>query len=910
MPLYKKEDILAATNNGLDIITHYYPDAAIAAEKNTKFRMRADEKTPSASIRLKNGMWRVKDFGGGGMEMSPFDIAMQEEGIAEYGAIMKKLAEHYHVAAENGEQIEAKAGFEKRPATADEKEGKYYFKVREHFTDIELKTLGRFVTEEHCHSLHCYSLESYTYIKNREALTFISNDNFPQYIFDWDEFKKLYRPKEMNKALRFLYIGEKPKDFIYGMDYVIKCCAEYSRKEGDDKDGNAKVLPEIIIASGERDALNIASAELFPIWKNSETASLTWDQYKEISKYCDRLVNMPDIDATGVREAHQLGLKFLEMATAWLPDELKLKKDWRGNSCKDVTDYMQFHSKSALKEIVKNSLGFQPWDKIVEMDKEGNPKEIKYVLNNAQAYEFLYANGFHRIEKKNDKTGFTFIRIHKNIVEEIKPSEIKFFVHKWLKNHGYEVKLRNMFYRTTQLNEAGLSGNLDVAELDFNDHDKTSQLFFFANKTVKVTKDGYDASTAPNYVWKDEIIESNFRKLPPFFTWSEVEGKLQLDSIDDSFSLVKFLMNTSRMFWRKEQDGTITDEEKQMQHIHFLNKCFAIGYLLHRHKNPSRPWAVFAVDSRDGSLGESNGGSGKSITFKLPAYFMKHITLNGRDKDLTKNAHIFDRVNENTDFVLVDDANGDTDFHFFFTFLTGPFPVNPKHASQFEIAFTDSPKFAFTSNHILRKIDQSVERRLLYTVFADYYHKKDSRGIYAEDRSPADEFGKNLLDDFTDEEMNQFFNFMMQCCQFYMSYGKKLDPPMDNVEKRILRTQMGDNFLEWARVYFAREAETGENMYLNRNVSKKELFDAYRTEYNDNFTKPNKFKEKLASFCEYMGYDFNPEKYCSDKANRRIIAKGMDGKSEEQIYIDTCDGMVPEVPEPVEDLGVKDDLDL
>lgn len=910
MPLYKKEDILAVTNNGLDIITHYYPDAAIAAEKNKKFRMRADEKTPSATVRFRNGMWRVCDFGGGGNEMNPFDLAMQEEGISDYGAIMKKLAEFYHVAGENGEQIEAKAGFEKRPATAEEKEGEYYFKFREHFTDIELKTLGRFVKEEHCHSLHCYSLESYTYIKNREALTFISNDNFPQYIFDWGEFKKLYRPKEMNKAMRFLYIGEKPKDFIYGMDYIKKSCAEYSRREGDDKDGNAKVLPEIIIASGERDALNIASAELFPIWKNSESANLSRAQYDEITMYCDRLVNMPDIDATGVREAHQLGLKFLEMATAWLPAELKMKKDWRGNPCKDVTDYMQFYSVSSLKYIVKNALCFQPWEKIVEMDKEGNIKEIKYVLNNAQAYEFLYANGFHRIEKKNDKTGFTFIRITKNVVEEIKPSEIKFFVHKWLKANGYEVKLRNMFYRTTQLNEASLNGNLDVAELDFSDHDKNSQLFFFKNKIIKCSKDGYDASSTNNFVWADEVIDYTFRKLPPFFTWSENEGKLQLDSLDESFSIVRFLMNTSRVFWRKEQDKTITDEEKHIQQIHFLNKCFAIGYLLHRYKNPSRPWAVFAVDSRDGALGEANGGSGKSITFKMPAFFMKHITLNGRDKDLTKNAHIFDRVNENTDFVLVDDANGETDFHFFFTFLTGPFPVNPKHASQFEIPFTDSPKFAFTSNHILRKIDQSVERRLLYTVFSDYYHKKDSRGVYAEDRSPADEFGKNLIDDFTPEEMNQFFNFMLQCCQFYMTYGRKLDPPMDNVEKRILRTQMGDNFLEWANVYFAREEKTGDNQYLNCRVSKKELFEAYRSEYSDNYTKPNKFKEKLMAFCDYMGYEFNPVEMCSDRDNRRIIAKGLDGKSEEFIYIDTCDGTMPEIPKPVEDLSVKDDLDM
>lgn len=900
--MYKLEDILATTDDGLEIIGYYYPDAVDAARNNKKFKMRADEKTPSATIRKRNNVWKVCDFGGEGREVGPFDLAMQEENVTEFPEIIKRLGERYGVAKINGDRAQIKPDFSKRPATGEEKEGEYFFEIAEAFTEKELKTLGRFVKEEHCQQLNCHALISYTYIKNREALTFKSTEDYPQFLFDWGDFKKLYKPKEQNKAFRFLYIGEKPKNVLFGMDNVRRIFKK--REEGtarsvtmeEDIDEEQTLLPEIILASGERDALNILSAGLIPVWKNSETALLTHDHLKEILTFADKLVNIPDIDSTGIEKARELGLRHLDIHTAWLPNELKLKKDWRGNPCKDTTDFLQHYSTAYLKKIVNNSLCFRPWDKVIEYDKNENIKAIKFVINNAQAYEFLYAHGFQRIEKKNEKTGFTFIRVNKNVVQEIKPSEIKYFVHQWLKNNGYDVKLRNIFYRTTQLNENSLSGNLDVAELDFSDNDSESQLFFFQNKIVKVSKEGYDASSSENYVWEDEVIKHNFRKLKPFFTWSEKDGKLHIDSIDESFSMVKFIMNTSRIFWRKEKEGKdgkkgqLTEEEIRIQNLHFLNKCYSLGYLLHRYKNPSRPWAVFAIDSKDGAIGESNGGSGKSITYKLPTFFMQHVNLNGRDKNLTKNSHIFDRVNENTDYILVDDATRETDFHFFFSSLTGDFQVNPKHASQFEIPFDKSPRFAFTSNHILRNIDASTERRLLYTVFSDYYHKKDASGAYNEDMTPADEFGKNLIFDYTPDEMNQFYNFMLQCVQFYLQYGRKLDPPMDNVEKRMLRSKMGDNFFDWALFYFVRpeDGPQPDVSYIDCEVPRKQCYEAYQNEVGDKYTKPKLFKDKVVAFCKYMGYEFNPIDKCTDIEGRRIL-KSIDGRTQEVFYIKTTD---------------------
>jgi hypothetical protein len=716
------------------------------------------------------------------------------------------------------------------------------------------------------------------------------------------------------------------------MENVKRMCREYQRnqermnprsvvedvnEEEDEERDAAPLLPEIVLASGERDALNILAAGFAPVWKNSETAMLLPDQYKEIKKYCNRLVNLPDIDETGIKKARELGLKYLDIATAWLPSELKNFTDFRGNTCKDVTDHQWHFSDWALERVIASSITFKPWDEIVEYNKKKKINKIEYAINNAQCYEFMYANGFHRVEKKNEKSGFTFVRVEKNIVKEIKPVEIKSFIHEWLKQNGYGAKLRNVFYRTTQLNEASLNGNLDVAEFDFTDHDKHHQMFYFRNETVRVTKTEIESATAgSSYVWQDEILDHDFKKLEPFFTWHKDENnKIVLDSINESFSMVKFIMNTSRVFWRKEKDGTITDDQRKIQEQHFLNKCFILGYIMHRYKNASASWSPFAVDSRDGSVGEANGGSGKSLFLKIPSYYMTWVVLNGRDKDLTKNSHLFDRVNENTDYVLIDDCTSDTDFDFFFNFITGDFTVNPKHNLSFSIPYKDSPKIAFASNYMLRKINPSVERRLIYGVFSDYYHKCDNK-VYSEDSIPSAEFGKNLIIDYTPDEMNQLSNFLMQCTHFFMALQDakpaiKLDPPMENIERRILRQQIGENFLDWANTYFSITEDLFDpSGHVDCEIKRRDLFEAYKGEYNDKYTTPKNFKDKLTALCKYKGWELNPDEMCTDKELHKIIRK-IEGMTHEVFYIETGRKATPQpTPKTDEDLSVKDPLDM
>jgi len=60
------------------------------------------------------------------------------------------------------------------------------------------------------------------------------------FLFDYGDFKKLYRPLDKEKKNRFLYIGQKPKKYIYGLKQLRRVDNEFVDKEEE----NEIKLPE------------------------------------------------------------------------------------------------------------------------------------------------------------------------------------------------------------------------------------------------------------------------------------------------------------------------------------------------------------------------------------------------------------------------------------------------------------------------------------------------------------------------------------------------------------------------------------------------------------------------------------------------------------------------------------------
>lgn len=361
-------------------------------------------------------------------------------------------------------------------------------------------------------------------------------------------------------------------------------------------------------------------------------------------------------------------------------------------------------------------------------------------------------------------------------------------------------------------------------KLDFTDYDSESQYLFFRNKTIKVTGEEikeFRPGDTSQCVWEEKVIPHHFRLLPePFhITWNKDTDSYDIDIYNQDSSFFCYLINASRVHWQTELEIRLEDkdpeyrkkylqahkfcidgellspEEIRDQKEHLINKMFAIGYLLHQYKNRARPWAVFAIDNKISPEEESHGRSGKSFCFSALNIFKKSVTLPGRNPEITKNPHIYDRVTEYTDYILVDDADRYLPFEFFYDTITGVMTVNPKNNQSYEIPFSKSPKFCFTSNFPLRNSDDSTEARVLYTAFSDYYHEKTERNNYKETRKIADDFGKNLFDDYNEEEWNADLNFFAQCLKFYLSVPspRKIDAPLKDVTLRKLLADMGSN---------------------------------------------------------------------------------------------------------------------
>ena len=626
-------------------------------------------------------------------------------------------------------------------------------------------------------------------------------------------------------------------------------------------------------------------------------------------KYVDRIYNIPDLDSTGIKRGVELAMSYMEVFTIWLPDWLPTYKV-RGKLRKDLRDFVELrpHPKD-FRNLMKIAMPVKFWE--TKFTKEG----IRNEINTEYVYHFLRLNGFGTMENKNSKTGQMFILNQNNIVKEVKAKHVRGFLRDFLETKYIDIEIRNLVNNTTRLSESSFD-NLKDQKVDFSDFDRNRQFFFFLNKTVEITANeikSYNSKDMDRYVWEDELIKHDFKRTSESFTITHSDGEYDIVVNHNNSNYFSFLINASRVHWQKEYEERISefpegiDEyikankfnicgpllseiEKDEQKQHLINKIFTIGYLLHRYKDPHRAWCVFAMDNMVGEIGDSNGRSGKSFCYKALRNFMKSVTLSGRNPKLTENPHIYDRITEYTDFVIVDDSHEYLDFNFFFDVVTGDMPVNPKNNQSYEIPFEKAPKFCITSNYTLRKIDPSTEGRILYSVFSDYYHQRTDENKYKETRSIYDDFGKNLLaDDYSENEWNNDFNFFVDCVRFYLSTlfdkeGIKIQPPMGNVTSRNLMTQMGDAFSDWASVYFSPESEN-VNCMVPRDVA----FKNFEAVSNLKKWTPQRFLKALKAFCRHQSSyikRLNPDEFKNETG--RIIRK-FENKSSEMIYIQTTD---------------------
>ena len=912
------QKIYDATNNGLDIILYYYPQAQGCDQRGKFFKIRGDEKTASAAMKQIKGVWRVTDFGDEGTAMSPVEICMREEHL-DFREAMFRLADRYQVANVISKEVN-KAKIEQRAAADDEPEGKFWYELNDKMSPEELKVLGPMVTQETCNRYSYYSVKYYCKVKNRKVTTISSTETYPIFMRDCGSFRKIYQPLNPDKAFRFFYDGDKPKDFLNGMAELNKAYEKYLKdldKEDElefdeekapdgSKPKKVRKLPEAILCSGERDALNVAGMGFYPLWMNSETAKLDSKTYNDIMKKVERLYNIPDMDDTGVRKGNELAMEYIDIYTIELPAWLATYRDHRGRPRKDLRDFVEIKpSAFEFKELMRIAMPCKFWEKTYT--KTGTRLEI----NTLFLLHFLKVNGFGKIvDPSNDNV--TYVRISDFRVREIRIQNISDFIINWAREQKLDVEVQNLILNSARVSSSVFE-KIDSVLPDFTNFDSQSQTLFFNNKVVRVTAGSVEESRGGldgRYAWDKSICKHDFKRIEPAFTaeWNAESDCYRLKINHTRSHYFRFLINASRIYWQEEfvnrisgdeaedkrfmdeyhwaiTSPRLTEEEQVEQVMHLLNKMFCIGYLLHSYKSFSKAWGVWVMENKITEEDESSGGSGKTFMLRFLNRFKNMEMLNGRDKKLTENNFFMDRVTESTDLLLIDDATKYFNFNYFYSMLTDNMVVNYKNARSKEIAFADSPKIVITSNFPPPSNDGSTARRILTCVFSDYYHKATDDNEYLKTMRIADDFGYDLHNEaYPWEAWNEDYNFCIDCLQFYLQtlpHNSMVEPPMENVDKRMRNQLMGDEFREWAEVFFS----IGSNN-LDRLLCKQDIKDEFDPKHKYS---SKGFTSRLRAFCKNTDYIecLNPEDCLGyDPHGKRIIRK-RDGEVREYVYLKT-----------------------
>jgi hypothetical protein len=901
------EQLFDKTNGGLDIIHKYIPVSIGAENQKKKFKYREEEKTASATLFNTGKHWVVKDHGG--ESYNAISLVMDLQGL-EFKDALNMLYSEFGLDENNTffkPQIEIKEN-SKKPLD--------YFDIKFKKTPINLEVVGRFLTPELVAEYNFYEVEYYEKVIIRKEtgkpalLKVIATDNFQIFAYtpDASSWVKLYAPRD--KKYKHSYLGTKPERYIHGLQRfldkvsIIEKAIKAEAKKGENADETIisnleKELSnlKVFIATGGSDGLNLASLdnEYSVIWFNSEAEQISYNELKQITKYTNNVYNLPDIDKAGKKYGYSVAMNNWNLKSIWLPAEKMISNG------KDFRDWLEFYKRAdkytihnQFENLITGALKCKFFD-----TKKGRSSNT-YKINLSNLHYFLNVHNFYtyKIEQKNidvaTEDQIIFIRIEGNIVYKVTPREIRRFCLAYVKEKGQHLDVANMVLSTPYFNENHLFGLEDI-KLNFQNFDAETQYFFFKNQVAKITSNGIELKKHgdfENHAWDKQIIKHTIFAETPFFEYVKDElGNDRVNILRNDCQYMNYLINASRTYWRAELEESfendleaeeyhkknlfnlkgekLNEEQIIVQEKHFLNKCFSLGYLLHRYKQEDFAKCLYVMDDTPKDSDEdANGRTGKSVMFKgVDKLLQNRFLVDGKNKSITQDKHIFHGLYETSEYIQVDDADKYLDFKFFYTKITNSIVVNPKIRQPYEIPFDVAPKIVYITNYGMPNMTGSDFGRILFVSFSDYYHAKTDH--YKQERRISHDFlGKNLFQDWDREQWNIFYNFMMQCCQLYLqNRGNEFQAPQDNITVNNLRAGMGDNFEDWANGYFHEEN-------LDRKIPRKELMDDYSDYVGGKASKSAQaFKKALQSFCRINKYSLNPKE-----------VQGKDGRIKDNVY--------------------------
>lgn len=218
-----------------------------------------------------------------------------------------------------------------------------------------------------------------------------------------------------------------------------------------------------------------------------------------------------------------------------------------------------------------------------------------------------------------------YVQVQEGVVERVNSVKIMDFVNDYLDNAlngtGSKRIVKEALYKDSKnIFTASNLNFLKTLEIDFVKDTKEKAYFFYLNCFVVVTKDSVipkPYKQLKGHIWRDQIIQRNFKR----------------GTKDTVF--LKFLQNVCK---------------NDLERINSL--ASAMGYLLHRYKNPSISKSVIFLDEKISS--SAFGRSGKGLVAEAIGKLRNEVEIDGKNFNFNK-SFVFQRIELDTEIIFFDD---------------------------------------------------------------------------------------------------------------------------------------------------------------------------------------------------------------------------------------------------------------
>ena len=435
--------------------------------------------------------------------------------------------------------------------------------------------------------------------------------------------------------------------------------------------------------------------------------------------------------------------------------------------------------------------------------KEVVKGKLKTKITYHKLAEFLNKNGFWK-HYPADSGKPMFVEVKDNIVRETSISKISDFVTNFMKDNKdlLELYISNPYLSSDKFFTLTLE-TLDLVTL----RDTAEKSFIpYLNGILEVTKETSELVSyekLEHHIWESHILKRNY-----------VQHKLE-DAHNDYSTFVENISN---------------------QEIGGLESV--LGYLISTYKSKTNNKAIILNDEVISDSPE--GGTGKGLLMQGVQYMRNTCVLDGKSFD-EKKSFAYQTVNQDTQVLIFDDVKKNFNLESKFSIITEGITLEKKNATAIKLSVEESPKIVISTNYVIQGDGNSHHRRVHEVEISQYYGK---------DKTPYKEFGRNLFEDWDDEDFEKFDSYMVFCLQYFMNHGLREVSPK-NLGLRKLIGATNKDFIDWM--------DETEHVELNNKNGKAYVFEKFVTENRD--FDNNRFKRKtfniwLKKYADYNGLEY------------------------------------------------------